>query len=128
MRVKVGFNRDSHRDSFLAYFLLHYCYIIAIVLCPVAKGYCQAGISPDAIRSMLIKDRERAKAYTQDYMKAMPAKNYGFKATDSIRSFAQQLLHVARSTKFFVAIATITYLKLQDTKMYKEKLVVPVIS
>ncbi len=51
----------------------------------------------------MIKDWERAKAYTQDYLKAMPADKYTFKANDSIRNFAQQMLHIAQGTMFIVA-------------------------
>jgi uncharacterized damage-inducible protein DinB len=55
---------------------------------------------------MLIRDWERGKAYTQEYMKAMPAADYSFKATDSVRSFAQQLLHITEGTMFLVSTAT----------------------
>ena len=53
-------------------------------------------LSDEDIRSQLIKDWERAKAYTIDYLNTMPADRYSFKATDSIRSFAQQMLHLAQ--------------------------------
>jgi hypothetical protein len=36
-------------------------------------------------------------AYTVDYLNAMPADKYSFKATDSTRSFAQQMLHLAQA-------------------------------
>ena len=49
------------------------------------------------IRSQFIKEWERAKAYTIDYLNTVPADKYSFKATDSIRSFAQQMLHLAQS-------------------------------
>jgi len=55
---------------------------------------------------MLIKDWERAKAYTQDYMTSMPENKYSFRATDSVRTFAQQLLHLAQANMFFTSIAT----------------------
>lgn len=54
-------------------------------------------LSDEDIRSQFIKDWERAKAYTIDYLNTMPAEKYSFKATDSIRSFAQQMLHLAQS-------------------------------
>src|SRR5688572_13893697 len=49
------------------------------------------------IRSQFIKDWERAKAYTIDYLNTMPADKYSFKPTDSIRSFARQMLHLGQS-------------------------------
>jgi uncharacterized damage-inducible protein DinB len=47
------------------------------------------------IKDQFIKDWERAKSYTLDYLNTMPADKYSFKAVDSIRSFAQQMLHLA---------------------------------
>jgi uncharacterized damage-inducible protein DinB len=52
-------------------------------------------ITGDEIKTQFVKDWERAKAYTIDYLNAMPADKYSFKAVDSIRSFAQQMLHLA---------------------------------
>lgn len=54
-------------------------------------------MNEEDIRSQFIKDWERARAYTIDYLNTMPADKYSFKATDSIRSFAQQMLHLAQS-------------------------------
>lgn len=51
----------------------------------------------EAIKAQLVKDFERAKIYTIEYLDAMPADKYGFKAQDSIRSFAQQMLHLAQA-------------------------------
>jgi uncharacterized damage-inducible protein DinB len=49
------------------------------------------------LKSQFIKDWERAKAYTKEYLDAMPADKYSFRAQDSIRSFAQQMLHLAQA-------------------------------
>lgn len=51
--------------------------------------------TPEAIKAQLVKDWERAKEYTMQYLNTMPADKYSFKANDSIRSFAQQMLHLA---------------------------------
>ena len=62
-----------------------------------------AGIMPvhaqigETIKQQLIKDWERAKAYTKEYLDAMPKDKYGFRAQDSIRTFAQQMLHLAQA-------------------------------
>jgi uncharacterized damage-inducible protein DinB len=76
-----------------------------LVLFSFASSFSQ-NVPADSITSMLIKDWERAKAYTQEYMNAMPADKYSFRATDSVRSFAQQLLHLAQANMFFLATAT----------------------
>jgi uncharacterized damage-inducible protein DinB len=60
-------------------------------------------LSNENIRSQFIKDWERAKAYTIDYLNTVPADKYSFRATDSIRSFAQHMLHLAQSTVNVIA-------------------------
>src|ERR1700737_18715 len=65
-------------------------------------------LSSEDIRSQFIKDWERAKAYTVDYLNKMPADKYSFKAVDSIRSFAQQMLHLAQGNLFLMSTATDT--------------------
>lgn len=54
------------------------------------------GQQSEMIKNQMIKDWERAKAYTQEYLNAMPADKFAFKAQDSVRSFAQQMLHLAQ--------------------------------
>src|SRR5678815_1082596 len=54
--------------------------------------------SNDLLKQQLVNDWERAKAYTQEYLDAMPADKYSFRADDSIRSFAQQMLHLSQAT------------------------------
>lgn len=58
------------------------------------------------IKMQMVKDWERAKAYTIDYLNTMPADKYSFKAVDSIRSFAQQMLHLAQANAFLMTSAT----------------------
>jgi len=51
----------------------------------------------ETIKAQLIKDWERAKAYTKEYLDAMPKDKYSFRAQDSVRTFAQQMLHLAQA-------------------------------
>jgi len=51
----------------------------------------------------LVKEWERAKAFTMEYLEAMPADKYGYKPTPEIRSFEQQLLHLADANYGFTA-------------------------
>ena len=62
-------------------------------------------LSAGDIKAQMVKDWERAKAYTVDYLNKMPADKYSFKAVDSIRSFAQQMLHLAQSNLFLMSNA-----------------------
>lgn len=64
------------------------------------------GLSEADIKAQMLKDWERAKAYTADYLNTMPADKYSFKAVDSIRSFAQQMLHLAAGNCFIMSNAT----------------------
>lgn len=68
--------------------------------------FSQTNISGDSIKSMLIKEWQRAKDYTQEYLNAMPASKYSFKATDSVKTFAQQLLHISQANMFLISTAT----------------------
>ena len=63
-------------------------------------------LKTEDIQAQMVKDWERAKAYTIDYLNAMPADKYSFKAVDSIRSFAQQMLHLSAGNIFLMANAT----------------------
>jgi len=43
----------------------------------------------------IVKEWERSKAYTKEYLDAMPEKGYALKPTPEMRSFAEQMLHLA---------------------------------
>ncbi|MBC7848181.1 MAG: damage-inducible protein DinB [Chitinophagaceae bacterium] len=60
----------------------------------------------DSLKAYLIKDWERAKLYTKEYLDAMPKDKYDFRAQDSVRTFAQQMLHLAQATVGLSANAT----------------------
>ena len=63
-------------------------------------------VSAEDLKAQLVKDWERAKAYTVDYLNTMPADKYGAKPVDSIRSFAQQMLHLASGNIFLMSNAS----------------------
>jgi uncharacterized damage-inducible protein DinB len=77
---------------------------IAMASFCASPGLTQA-LNNEFIRSQFINDWERARAYTIDYLNTMPADKYSFKATDSTRSFAQQMLHLAQSNVNIIAYA-----------------------
>ncbi len=53
-----------------------------------------------------VKEWERAKAYTKEYLDAMPESGYALKPTPEMRSFADQMLHFTDANYNFVAAAT----------------------
>jgi uncharacterized damage-inducible protein DinB len=54
----------------------------------------------------IVKEWERAKAYTKEYLEAMPESGYTLKPTPEMRSFAEQMLHLTDTDYAFVALAT----------------------
>ncbi len=76
----------------------------AFVFVVSSACYAQA-LSSEDIKAQMVKEWERAKAYTVDYLNTMPAGKYSFKAVDSIRSFAQQMLHLAQGNLFLMSNA-----------------------
>jgi len=56
--------------------------------------------------SEIIKDWERAKAYTKEYLDSMPESGYALKPTPEMRSFAEQMLHLTDANYGFTAAAT----------------------
>ena len=63
-------------------------------------------VSAEDLKAQMVKDWERAKAYTIEYLNTMPADKYSFKPVDSIRSFAQQMLHLASGNIFLMSNTT----------------------
>ena len=53
------------------------------------------GLNSDDIKAQLAADWQRAKEYTVEYLNTMPANKYSAKDVDSLRSFAEQMLHLA---------------------------------
>jgi uncharacterized damage-inducible protein DinB len=66
-------------------------FFFSIVLAFTGK----AQLSMTDIKEQMIKDWQRAKAYTVEYLNTMPADKYSFRPVDSIRSFAEQMLHLS---------------------------------
>src|SRR5579872_386373 len=80
--------------------------VFAAALFLIQASASAQNITGDEIKAQFIKDWERAKSYTLEYLDAMPADKYSFKAVDSIRSFAQQMLHLASGNAGLIHFAT----------------------
>ncbi|PWT78196.1 MAG: damage-inducible protein DinB [Bacteroidetes bacterium] len=63
-------------------------------------------IQDETLKTQLLKDWMRAKNYTREYLDAMPADHYTFRPTDSVRTFGQQMLHLAFANVACAMIAT----------------------
>ena len=66
----------------------------------------QGSFDGEQMKREMIADWQRAKAYTNEYLNSMPADKYSYRTVDSIRSFAQQMLHLAQANLFLVGTAT----------------------
>ena len=53
----------------------------------------------------IVKDWERAKVYTKEYLDAMPDSGYALKPTSEMRSFAEQMMHITEANYGFAAAA-----------------------
>jgi uncharacterized damage-inducible protein DinB len=69
--------------------------LFALLIFPATFSYSQ---SADSIKAQFIKDWQRAKAYTKEYLDAMPKDKFNFRAQDSVRTFAQQMIHMPQGT------------------------------
>jgi len=63
------------------------------------------GLSSADIKAQMVKDWERAKAYTIEYINTMPADKYTYKPNDSVRTFAGHMLHLATITGYLMFVA-----------------------
>jgi uncharacterized damage-inducible protein DinB len=54
----------------------------------------------------MVKEWERAKAYTKEYLDAMPETGYALKPTPEMRSFAEQMLHLTDANYGFASAAS----------------------
>ena len=78
--------------------------IAAAVSCLLTFGNLHAQtLKDEEVRSQLLKDWERAKEYTVSYLNTVPPDKYSFRPTDSIKNFAQQMLHLAQSNVNVIA-------------------------
>jgi uncharacterized damage-inducible protein DinB len=54
----------------------------------------------------MIKDWERAKLYTKEYLDSMPEAGYAFKPTPEMRTFAEEMIHLGGANYIIGAIAS----------------------
>lgn len=62
--------------------------------------------APLLTTAQMAADWQRAKEYTKEYLDAMPEDGVNYKPTPEIRSFAEQMLHLANANYNFGALAS----------------------
>ena len=76
------------------------------IIYPASAENSTTPINNDSLKAQLVRDWERAKAYTKEYLDAMPAEKYSARPVDSIRNFAEQMLHLAQGNVNLVSSGT----------------------
>lgn len=75
------------------------------LLLSAAQSVAAVHPGPPAL-SQMVADWQRAKAYTKEYLDAMPADGLAYKPNPEVRSFAEQMLHISMANFAFAAEAT----------------------
>src|ERR1700754_1345607 len=68
--------------------------------------FTSASVYAQVSKEQMIADWQRAKAYTKEYLDAMPEDGYSFKPTPEMRTFAAQMLHLTDGNYGLVGAAT----------------------
>jgi uncharacterized damage-inducible protein DinB len=69
---------------------------LALLLIGLLPAMANAFTNNDSLKAQLLRDWERAKAYTKEYLDAMPEDGINFKPSPDVRSFAEQMLHLSQ--------------------------------
>jgi uncharacterized damage-inducible protein DinB len=72
----------------------------------LALTFVSSTVFAQFTQTQQVAEWQRAKAYTKAYLDAMPDDGYGFKPKPEIRSFAQQMLHLADANYYFASSAS----------------------
>ncbi|GEO06988.1 hypothetical protein AAE02nite_46520 [Adhaeribacter aerolatus] len=81
--------------------------LMLILVCFLINTAASIAANPQPpTKSQMAADWQRAKAYTKEYLDAMPEEGLGFKPTPEMRSFAEQMLHLANANFMFAATAS----------------------
>jgi uncharacterized damage-inducible protein DinB len=78
----------------------------SLLFAVLALTFVSSSVSAQFTQSQMVAEWQRAKIYTKSYLDAMPEDGYGFKPTPEIRSFAQQMLHLADVNYVFATVAS----------------------
>jgi uncharacterized damage-inducible protein DinB len=79
---------------------------VSLLLTVLALSLVSNSLFAQFTQSQQVAEWQRAKQYTKAYLDAMPEDGYAFKPTQEIRSFAQQMLHIADANYIFATVAS----------------------
>src|SRR5271165_2205664 len=79
---------------------------LTLLFALLALTFASSSVFAQFTQSQMVAEWQRAKKYTKAYLDAMPEDGYTFKATPEIRTFAQQMLHLADGNYYFASSAS----------------------
>ena len=79
---------------------------VSLLFSVLALTFASSSVFAQFTQSQMVAEWQRAKLYTKSYLDAMPEDGYGFKPTPEIRSFAQQMLHIADANYVLATVAS----------------------
>jgi uncharacterized damage-inducible protein DinB len=79
---------------------------ITLLLAMIFAFGTSQSVKAQASIDEMVKEWERARTYTKEYLDAMPEAGYALKPTPEMRSFAQQMLHLTDGNYGFASAAT----------------------
>ncbi|KAA5543404.1 DinB family protein [Adhaeribacter rhizoryzae] len=78
--------------------------LICLLLCLFISSTAAVAAGPGPLsKSQMTAEWQRAKEYTKEYLDAMSEEGISFKPTPEMRSFAEQMLHLANANFMFAA-------------------------
>ncbi|WP_374755865.1 DinB family protein [Larkinella soli] len=80
-------------------------FVALALMCWLTLSSFSTGLTPKTV-SQMVTEWERAKAYTKEYLDVMPEDGMGYKPNPEIRSFAEQMLHLANANYAFASAAS----------------------
>ncbi|CAN5525639.1 hypothetical protein BH09BAC6_BH09BAC6_03520 [soil metagenome] len=79
---------------------------LSLLFAVLALAFVSTTARAQFTQSQMVEEWQRAKTYTKEYLDAMPEDGYTFKATPEVRTFAEQMLHLADGSYFLVSAAS----------------------
>ena len=81
------------------------CVSLLVCMLAMSSSVCFA-TTPLSSLSQMVADWQRAKEYTKEYIDAMPEDGMNYKPNADVRSFADQMLHIASANFAFSSAAS----------------------
>ncbi len=79
---------------------------ILLGLCLTLCSITALSAGPPPTISQMVADWQRAKEYTKEYLDAMPEDGISYKPNADVRSFSEQMLHIANANYMFASAAS----------------------